>query len=270
MAAHPIALEKIINLVIQAGKAVLTVYETNFDTKYKDDTSPLTTADKQSHNLLTQELSQLHPHIPILSEEGQNIPHQERKEWKQFWLIDPLDGTKEFIKRNGEFTINVALIHNTIPVLGIVYLPVKAILYFARKQNGAYKINLEENHRQFNNLPEVLKLSQKLPLKRKPSEPFTVIVSRSHLSGETADYINKIKEQHQKVNLISAGSSLKFCLIAEGTANIYPRLGPTMEWDTAAAHAIVNEAGKKIYQYNSEDELSYNKENLRNGWFIVK
>ncbi|WKZ17561.1 MAG: 3'(2'),5'-bisphosphate nucleotidase CysQ [Candidatus Jettenia sp. CY-1] len=272
----------------EAGDAILEVYNSNFSVEKKEDNSPLTIADKRSHEIIAKHVSQLtnqKAYITghILSEEGKDIPYEERKNWEYFWLIDPLDGTKEFIKRNGEFTVNIALIHNGKPVLGIIYAPVLKVFYFAAEDIGAYKLSDYDDvaHGQKINIAnresiEILKkISQKLPvIKRSPSFtnntlPITIVASRSHLSKETEDYIHAVKQEYGEMELVTIGSSLKFCLIAEGKANIYPRFGPTMEWDTAAGQAIIEGAGGKVMEFQTDMSLNYNKESLVNPWFIV-
>jgi 3'(2'), 5'-bisphosphate nucleotidase len=248
-----INIQNIILIAKQAGKEILKVYSKDFSVEYKDDNSPLTEADKKSNEIINRGLSKLYPKIPVLSEENREIDYDERKNWEYFWLVDPLDGTKEFIKKNGEFTINIALIHKNKPVLGIVYIPVKDIIYYA-DENGSFK-------------QEKTKGLIKLQPKEKNHEKLVVVASRSHFNKETKDFIESLGKEYE---LINAGSSLKLCLVAEGKADIYPRLGSTMEWDTAAAHAVVNGAGKKVFVYNKYEELIYNKEDLLNPWFIVK
>jgi len=243
-------MEFLISLVKEAGNAIMEIYEKNFQVEYKDDKSPLTEADIKSNEILCNSLNKRYPLIPILSEENKEISFNKRKDWEYFWLLDPIDGTKEFIKKNGEFTINVALVHKNEPVVGVVYIPAKDDIYYAKKNNGAFK-----NGKQ---LPFV-----------KSRQTFCIVASKSHLSHETKAFIESIETEKEK-EIISIGSSLKLCLVAEGEADIYPRLGPTMEWDTAAAHAIVLESGKHVYNYPSGEKLQYNKESLLNPWFIVK
>ena len=256
-----INIQDIIKIAKDAGKAIMKIYNQNFDVEYKTDSSPLTIADKKANEIIVTALNQLsvnsflQQNIPILSEEGRSIPYDERKNWEYFWLIDPLDGTKEFVKKNGEFTINIALIYKEAPILGVVYSPVLNVCYWAKKGEGAFKDG------------------NKLPLKaKKQRDVYKIVASRSHMSNETKDFIEAIDTDKEKV-IISIGSSLKICLVAEGEANIYPRLGPTMEWDTAAAHAIVNESGGLFNKYIDKDAYQkhvYNKENLLNDWFVVK
>jgi len=255
-----IDIQDIVKIAKDSGKAIMKIYNQDFDVEFKEDTSPLTIADKKANEIIVAALNQLpvnsflEKNIPILSEEGRSIPYDERKNWKYFWLIDPLDGTKEFVKKNGEFTINIALIHKKIPVLGVVYSPVLDVCYWAKKGEGAFKNG------------------KKLPLKaKKQRDVYRIVASRSHMSNETKEYIDAIDTDKKKV-VISIGSSLKICLVAEGEANIYPRLGPTMEWDTAAAHAIVNESNGLFNKYmdnNTYHKHLYNKENLLNDWFVV-
>lgn len=269
-----------INASLQAGNEILSVYNTDFSVENKGDNSPLTLADRKSHEIIVQYLSS-NPEtkdIPVLSEEGSDIPYEERKHWEYFWLLDPLDGTKEFIKRNGEFTVNIALIHHKRPILGVVYIPINNTLYFSVEKVGAYKLNVSKDLSSETeallfefDFDKLLNISQKLPLSNQRSESKCIIVaSRSHMNKETERYIVDLKKQHNEIEIIYAGSSLKICLVAEGKADIYPRLGPTMEWDTAAAHAVVNAAVKSVFDYNRDVELTYNKPDLKNPWFVVK
>ena len=203
---------------IKAGNAILKIYKTDFSFEKKIDNSPLTIADKKSHIIIRDEL--LSTNLPILSEEGIETPFDIRKNWKRFWMVDPLDGTKEFIKRNDEFTVNIALIENNYPIGGVIFLPVLDVLYFAFDGIGSFKLkNVSKNFFPNIEILELINKSKKLPLKIK-KESFTIIASRSHLSDETKDFIKKLKDKHRKVELISRGSSLKFCVIAEGTADI--------------------------------------------------
>ncbi|MEC4676886.1 MAG: 3'(2'),5'-bisphosphate nucleotidase CysQ [Nitrospirota bacterium] len=267
-----------------AGNAILEVYNTpNFIVEHKDDRSPLTLADKESHRIIADRLS-VHPLnlFPVLSEEGRDIPFEERKSWDLFWLVDPLDGTKEFINRNGEFTVNIALIDKDRPVLGVVYVPVKDIFYYCAVGIGAYKLSMGRaamdeqaeggGSRYFEGL---INASERLDIKEKfyggegDASGISVIGSRSHMSKETEEYINGLKDRYGGVEFIAAGSSLKFCLVAEGSADIYPRFGPTMEWDTAAGQAVVEQAGGKVLNMESSEPLKYNKENLLNPYFVA-
>ncbi|GAB4230681.1 MAG: hypothetical protein Tsb0034_02710 [Ekhidna sp.] len=237
---------------LSAGAEILKIYESgDFSVEAKSDDSPLTLADKAAHNKIVSYLQETK--LPVLSEEGRDIPYEERKSWAYFWLVDPLDGTKEFIKKNGEFTVNIALIHHAEPIMGVVYPPVIGELYWAIKGEGSFK---EKNG----------KAERITTTKKSLSESgLKVVASRSHMSPETQAFVSKL----DKPEVVSKGSSLKFLLVASGGADVYPRFGPTMEWDTAAAHAIVAEAGGRVTLEDLETPLSYNKMNLLNPYFIV-
>jgi 3'(2'), 5'-bisphosphate nucleotidase len=255
----------------KASDAIVEVYGSAFNVEMKEDRSPLTLADRRSHEIISGHLQALEKSLPLLSEEGRDIPYKERKAWEYYWLVDPLDGTKEFIKKNGEFTVNIALMFRDRPVMGVVLLPVKDILYFAAEEIGAFKISDTSWIKNRPSLSELQGNAQRLPIKTEPGErTFTAIASRSHLSDETSSYLETLKKEHGGIRTISAGSSLKFCLVAEGTADVYPRFAPTMEWDTAAGQAIVEHAGGVVLKYETGEPLRYNKENLLNPWFIVK
>jgi len=268
---------------LAAGKAILEIYDTKeFGTEIKADQSPLTLADTKAHQVITNQLSQTG--LPVLSEEGRQLPFEKRKDWDHFWLVDPLDGTKEFIKRNGEFTVNIALVQGQVPVFGIIYVPVTDVLYIGDVNRGAYKIH----EASLQNYDEVPGHWPGQPLPCTSHNSYGVVASRSHLSEETKTFINQIKASHHNVRMISRGSSLKICMVAEGEADIYPRFGPTSEWDTAAGHAIAMASGARVYAINTEtnsqsfstdpkelaqkhhEPLHYNKANLLNPWFIVQ
>ncbi len=259
---------EIINCAIEAGKAICEIYNsTNFDISYKADNSPLTAADKKSNAIIMQTLNKYE--YPIISEENKQIPYENRKNWTTFWLVDPLDGTKEFIKKNGQFTVNIALIHNQLPILGIIYAPTRKELFFGGDTiNGSFKIENIDNT--FENFNEIKKSAKKLPDKKLLERNYRAIVSLLHFSEETKNYVEKLRETHKDLELFNVGSSLKFCTIAEGNADIYPRFGPTMEWDIAAGHAIVKFAGGKVINVETQQEMTYNKENLLNPFFIVE
>ena len=269
---------KAIDASIQAGQAILEVYRSDFSVEYKTDSSPLTLADSRSHEAIVKHLSE--SDIPMLSEEGKNIPYAERKAWKQMWIVDPLDGTKEFIKRNGEFTVNIALVENHKAVLGVIFVPDKNVLFFAANGLGAYKLDknsspevLESNQSNKNpeeRLNEILELADRLPAYHLPLPVYTIVGSRSHQTPELKAYIEEKRRELGDVEFIAAGSSQKFCVVAEGRADIYPRLGPTMEWDTAAGQAIAENAGAKVIRYDNRRPLTYNKEDLYNPYFIVQ
>lgn len=251
---------------IEAGKEILKVYETDdFQEEKKADDSPLTLADKNAHNKIVSFLEKTN--IPILSEEGQHLPYEERKKWDYFWLVDPLDGTKEFIKRNGEFTVNIALVKKDTPVASVIYVPITKTLYFADTETGAFRIKDASSINDFS-FDALKSNSQQLPLP-KEERPFTIVGSRSHLNEKTINYIENLKKEHGEVKMMPVGSSLKLCMIAEGKADIYPRFGPTMEWDIASGHAIVVASGALISKADGS-EMLYNKEDLLNSYFIVK
>jgi len=262
-------IDKIFRIVKSAASQILEVYNSPFMWEDKEDKSPLTLADKKSHNIISEGLEDIYPEIPVLSEEGKDIPYEKRRQWEYFWLVDPLDGTKEFIQRNGEFTINVALIHKDKPAFGIIHVPVTGVFYVAIKGQGAYKLEEGENI-DAENIEALKSVSKKLPLSGFPDRSFTAVGSRSHMNPETQEYFNDLEKKHGNINTITAGSSLKFCMVAEGRADIYPRLGPTMEWDTAAGQIIAEEAGAEVLAVDNLKPLRYNKESLKNPWFVAK
>lgn len=247
-----INIEDIKNIALEAGDAIMEIYKKDFGIEYKDDKSPLTEADLKSNEIICNKLQELYPNIPIMSEENKQDSYESRKDREYYWCIDPIDGTKEFIKKNDEFTVNIALIHNNTPVLGVVYAPAIDEMYSAKQDEGAF-LN-----------------GQKLPLKTNdnPKEKLFVVASKSHLSEETQEFIDALDAK--EIEQVSRGSSLKLCMVASGEADIYPRLAPTMEWDTAAADAVVREAGKMTYQFENNEPMLYNKENLLNPWFVVR
>jgi len=258
-------LKTAITAALEAGKVILDVYQSkDFEVELKGDNSPLTKADLVSHNVIMSYLSKTG--IPVLSEEGKSISYNKRKDWHQLWIVDPIDGTKEFIKRNGEFTVNIALIENQKPVLGVIFVPATGELYFSTKEMGSYKIsvNLEDYK-----IDSFLHLAKKLPIERE-DETFTVVASRSHMSKETESYISEMHQKHGSVNLISKGSSLKLCMVAEGQADCYPRFAPTMEWDTAAGQAICEHAGFEVIDWGTKEPMLYNRKELLNSWFLVR
>jgi 3'(2'), 5'-bisphosphate nucleotidase len=257
----------------RAGEAILEVYNSDFTVEHKDDKSPLTLADKRSHEIIEKVLEQTvtvnNSTVPILSEEGKETPYDEREKWEYFWLVDPLDGTKEFVKRNGEFTVNIALIHKHKPVLGIIYIPVKDVFYFAAINVGTYKLENSGILTDDLSIEELIDKSQRLPLVSNNKTTLTVIGSRSHTSEEFTEFVRRLNEKHENVEFISSGSSLKLCLVAEGKADVYPRFGPTMEWDTAAGQAIVEQAKGTVVDTQTNEPLNYNKNNLLNPFFIA-
>ncbi len=259
-------LETAISAALEAGARILEVYESgDFSVESKSDNSPLTRADKQAHEAIARILAPTG--LPLLSEEGRSIPYHERAAWPIFWLVDPLDGTKEFIKRNGEFTVNIALVRDGQPVAGVIYTPVLKELFFGQVGQGAYKV-FEAEPSERASLDRWEERGKRLPLFHS-CDVLTVVASRSHLSPETAEFIARLEREHGQVKSESKGSSLKLCMVAEGLADVYPRFAPTMEWDTAAGHAIAVAAGASVLQADGSP-MRYNKPDLLNPWFIVR
>lgn len=258
-----------VRAALDAGRSIMDIYtdpDADFGIERKADNSPLTRADKAAHDLITRALS-VTP-FPVLSEEGKEIPYAERAKWEVFWVVDPLDGTKEFIKKNGEFTVNIALVYKKVPILGVIYVPVRQDLYFAADSVGAYKLSGVDSANQ-PAMDSLLQNAVRLPMSF-GHQGIVVVASRSHQSEETTNFIENLRKQGQPVTQISSGSSLKICLVAEGTADVYPRFAPTMEWDTAAGHAIARSAGCNIYHIDGKTPITYNKKDLHNPWFIVR
>ena len=267
-----VLLSAAIRASVEAGKSILEVYDTEFDVQMKEDCTPLTLADQRSHEILFHHLQETG--IPILSEEGKDIPYQERREWDLLWIVDPLDGTKEFIKRNGEFTVNVALVGEGRVVMAVVLAPAAGALFYASSGSGSFKCEGKGSWYQASP-EEIMTRAILLPRSRPhtvpamkdkpqdaPSRPLVVVGSRSHATPELMAFVEEKRRDHKEVDFISAGSSLKFCLVAEGSADFYPRLGPTCEWDTAAAQAVVEAAGGAVttldgrpLRYNERDTL---------------
>ncbi len=249
-------LHELLDVAIQAAEEaaieILKIYESeDFDTEQKDDLSPLTKADKKAHETIMRHLEKTQ--LPVLSEEGKGNPYADRVKWEYFWMVDPLDGTKEFIKRNGEFTVNIALIHNGVPILGVVAIPVANEIYYGGEGLG---VTLKKD-----GVERTLEQRKPVDLKQ---PGLRVVASRSHLNEETEDFIKGLTDP----SMVSKGSSLKFLLLVTGQADVYPRFAPTMEWDTAAADALVRAIGLGVYQHESTDLLEYNKENLLNPYFL--
>ena len=259
-----IDIEYLKSLAFDAGEAILEIYKEDFTIYSKEDHTPLTQADLNANKIICDGLQKHYPNIPILSEENDTIPYEVRKNWRYYWCIDPLVGTKEFIKKNGEFTVNIALIDTNTPVLGIIYAPKLNTIYYGIKDQGAFKEILQTQN--------LVAHKEKLPLKvnANPTKNLAVAISKSHLSSQTQDFIDNIALHTKHITLITKGSSLKFCMIAEGEVDLYPRMSPTMEWDTAAGDAIVRASGKKVKQFKTKEPLLYNKEDLENPWFIVE
>jgi 3'(2'), 5'-bisphosphate nucleotidase len=272
----PSLLDHAISAAIAAGREILDVYSRPINVELKEDKSPLTEADKRAHRAIAAELAKTG--LPVLSEEGKAIAPAERQAWPMYWLVDPLDGTKEFIKRNGEFTVNIALMardnepagalgsHG--PVAGVLYVPVKDLLYFGWDGGGSYRMEKAttlESPGAYERAANAVRLP--MPHHRKA---LTIVASRSHASPETDAYIQRMEQEHGRVETVSMGSALKICLVAEGAADAYPRYAPTMEWDTAAGHAIANGAGRSLVDISTGAPMRYNKHNLLNQWFIVQ
>ena len=247
--------QDLIEICNSAGSKIMDIYNSadsaSMQVEYKSDNSPLTLADKESNKIICHSLKSKYPEIPILSEEGAQIDYKERKRWTKFWLIDPIDGTKEFIKKNGEFTVNIALIDSSEPTIGIVYAPCLDKYWFGSEKEGAFKL---ENG-----------LKEKIEVNNKHKSIIKVVASRSHKSPKLDNFLSNF----DNYELLSMGSSIKICLVAEGTADIYPRLAPTMEWDTAAAHAVLKYANGSLIDTNTNQEMRYNRENLKNSYFIA-
>lgn len=242
----------------KAGEAIMQVYQSDIAVEIKDDKSPLTLADRAANAIIVEALKNKYPQIPIISEESKLTDYETRRHWSYCWVVDPLDGTKEFIKRNGEFTVNIALVHNGTPVLGVIYVPARNEMYYARQAEGSFKTDASGNTQRINATPI------------DANQPVLVVASRSHLSQETQEYVDALRQKYATVDFVSSGSSLKFCLVAEGKAHLYPRFAPTMEWDTAAGQVIATEAGATVEVYPDAIPLQYNRENLLNPFFLVR
>ena len=242
----------IIELAKKAGTAIMDVYVSDFDIQIKDDKSPLTEADMRANAIINEGLKKVTPDVPVLSEEGREIPFDERSIWESYWLVDPLDGTKDFIKKNGEFTVNIALVEDNAPVFGVVYAPAIDLLFWGSVENGAWK---KEAH----NPAQAMRVADKI------DETVQIASSRSHPS----DKMDSFLKQFNNFELHPIGSSLKICLVSDGSMHLYPRLGPTMEWDTAAAHAVLKSSGGEMLQFGTDSPLQYNKKELLNPKFIA-
>jgi 3'(2'), 5'-bisphosphate nucleotidase len=246
-----ILLEKLVAMALEAGRAVLDIYGSDFGVSYKSDSSPLTEADRRSHRIISARLAEAAPEVPVLSEEGKGVPYESRRGWRSFFLVDPLDGTKEFVNRNGEFTVNIALIEEGRPVMGVVHVPVGGATYYAARGLGAYRLGEGGE-------------AGRIAVREAPEEGLVAVASRSHASPGLEEFLGGLRVRER----VSRGSSLKFCLVAEGGADIYPRLGPTWEWDTGAGHAVVEEAGGSVTDL-AGSPLAYNKESLKHEGFVV-
>ncbi len=261
-------LKKLLELSVKtsklAGDAILTVYDSEFAVEHKDDKSPLTEADKRSHEVIDKALK--NTEYPVLSEEGRGIEFEERKDWEYLWIVDPLDGTKEFVKRNGEFTVNIALVKNGKAILGVIYVPGKDEMYFGAEGMGSYKVS-NYSKQENSSLETWMNQNNRLPFEL--DRKYTIVGSRSHMSSETEEYIESKRKEQGEIEMISVGSSLKLCMVAEGKADDYPRFAPTMEWDTAAGQAIVESMGGSVINWKTKKSMKYNRENLLNDWFLV-
>lgn len=258
-------LSKAIKASLEAGKVIMQVYDTAFDVEIKADKSPLTEADRKANEVINTFL--IPTQIPIISEESKQTDYAVRKTWDTCWVVDPVDGTKEFIKRNGEFTVNIALVKNGKPVLGVIYVPAVKTIYFANvEKKEAFKAVLGSHDTPIQTL---LRLAKPLQAKCNNSTKVQVVGSRSHMNHDTLDFIEGLKANGKDVEIVSKGSSLKFCLVAEGNADVYPRYAPTMEWDTAAGQAICNAVGVEVISIETNKPLTYNKQNLLNSYFLV-
>lgn len=256
-----------VQAAVEGGAAIMEIYsQEDLGVEYKDDHSPLTLADKKCNDVIISYL--INTSHPIISEENRQLDFSERKDWETCWIVDPLDGTKEFVKRNGEFTVNIALVKGGKPYLGVIYVPDTKELYVSDVQEKkAAKFVLEDHKVDVDSLDIDAFL---IAPKSSSSELVRVVGSRSHMSEATEDFVGSLKGIYEKVDIVSKGSSLKFCLVAEGKADVYPRFAPTMEWDTAAGQAICEAVGLQVISKETDQALLYNKENLLNPWFIVQ
>lgn len=276
MSDIPSLLDQAMAAAFAAGREIMDVYSRPIDVELKDDRSPLTEADKRAHAAIAKALAGTG--LPLLSEEGKTLPTPERQAWTRYWLVDPLDGTKEFIKRNGEFTVNIALMERDAeplgplgshrPVGGVLYAPAKDILYWGWKDGGAYRLS-GATTLEGKTAYELAAGAERLPMANN-RKTFTIVASRSHASPDTDAYIQRMEQLHGTVETVSMGSALKICLVAEGAADAYPRYAPTMEWDTAAGQAIAEAAGKQLLDVSTGAPMRYNKNDLLNQWFIVQ
>jgi 3'(2'), 5'-bisphosphate nucleotidase len=257
-----------IDAAVAGGDKIMDVYDSiKINVILKKDFSPLTEADLKSNEIIKKYLKETG--LPLLSEEVKEIAYKKRKDWDLFWLVDPLDGTKEFIKRNGEFAVNIALIEKNAPAIGVIYVPAAKDLYFSYPGSGSYKISqVSPGNIRNKTLKSILALATPLPVSAR-RDRFTAIGSRSHMSLKTWTYFRKLQKNYRNMEILQIGSSLKLCLMAEGKADVYPRFSPSMEWDIAAGHAIIEGAGFMICEYGNKKPLAYNKENLRNPFFIA-
>lgn len=256
-------LKTAIQAALLAGKEIMNIYNRDFEVEFKDDASPLTEADRAANTVIVNLLKQTP--FPVISEENKQLPFEIRKNWQTCWIVDPLDGTKEFIKKNDEFTVNIALVTAGLPVMGVIFVPAVNQLYFAIVEEGrAFKVSTKEKF----NIKTVFENAELIQPQTHPFK-IRVVGSRSHMNESTLKFIEQLKNKGKEIEIVSRGSSLKFCLIAEGRADVYPRFAPTMEWDTAAGHAICKAVGVMVKDMETEYEMQYNKNNLLNNFFLV-
>lgn len=259
-----------VNAALHAGDEILKIYNTDFDVETKSDNTPVTIADKASGKCIDAYLQQ--SGIPVISEEEDIKDYETRKAWDNVWIVDPLDGTKEYIKRNGEFAVNIALVEKGKPIIGVIYIPVNKEIYFAGKDLGSFKITQHDLISELTkkNITDYLfEFGKKLPL-QKPPKSYTLVASRSHLSPEVKERVTYLKTLYGQIDIISVGSSIKQCWVAEGKAHEYPRFGTTMEWDTAAGQCILEQAGSKLVDYETGEPMTYNKADMKNNYFIAR
>ena len=258
-ALEMISLDRVRAIAADAGAAIMEVYSRDFSVRAKHDASPLTEADLAAHAIIEGRLREQFPQIPLLSEEGsEQVPYATRRQWRRYWLVDPLDGTKEFVKRNGQFTVNIALIDGNRPVAGVVHVPATGTTYWGAESAGSFKSS---------------EAGDAVPIRCSTvptSGRLRVVGSSSHRSAETDRYLQALRRRYSELSFLAVGSSIKICMVAEGAADIYPRFGPTMEWDTAAAHAILNTAGGRLIRHDTGEDLPYNKPDLLNQWFVAE
>jgi len=267
---YPALLKLSVNAALKAGEEILRIYNTDFDIETKSDNTPVTLADRTSGDCINAVLAD--SGIPVISEESDILDYSIRRAWQRVWIVDPLDGTKEYIKRNGEFAVNIALVENGNPSIGVIYVPVNKEIYFAAKGFGSYKITQHDLIAELtkkNIADNLFEFGRKLPL-QKPPKSYTVVASRSHLSREVNARIRELQNLYGTIDVISVGSSIKQCWVAEGKAHEYPRFGLTMEWDTAAGQCILEQAGGELVDYETRKPMVYNKQSMRNGYFIAR
>jgi 3'(2'), 5'-bisphosphate nucleotidase len=263
---HHIFILTAFDAALSAGARIMEIYQETVHVDYKADDSPLTKADTEAQEIIADRFDDID--LPMLSEESEHASAEERKRWKDCVIVDPLDGTKEFIKRNGEFTVNIAHVRNGAPEAGVVFVPAIDRMYFGIRGKGAWVLDNAFHHGLHTDHHDFFTLAKPLPLQPLP-EIFTIVGSRSHSSPETEAFVKEMEAKHGKVDFIAAGSSLKFCLLAEGKAHAYPRFAPTMEWDTAAGQAVLEAAGGTVVTWPDRQPLRYNREQLLNPWFLA-